>query len=210
MLMRRRRLLGPVLPRLLVALLLASAAALLPGAAGNVAEAADEDRVGEAVAAVERADATAPALGVAQAVGEAAQGNGTNKENSLTDMIDRALEKEFPDSEGDQGGEDGPGSFNNTVVEKQEEHTRSAAAARLIRRQEEHTRPTTVARPPQQADKAASPADDGIHEEVAASAQNGRPGSEPSAAPEVEVQLFRRGRGPVAVFRSPLCGYTQD
>ncbi|KAI5001798.1 hypothetical protein ZWY2020_026448 [Hordeum vulgare] len=103
-----------------------------------------------------------------------------------------------------------PGSFNNTVVEKQEEHTRSAAAARLIRRQEEHTRPTTVARPPQQADKAASPADDGIHEEVAASAQNGRPGSEPSAAPEVEVRLFRCGRGPVAVFQSPLCGYTQD
>ncbi|KAE8812612.1 hypothetical protein D1007_10311 [Hordeum vulgare] len=32
----------------------------------------------------------------------------------------------------------------------------------------------------------------------------------PAAAPEVEVQLFRHGRGPVAVFRSPLCGYTQD
>ncbi|KAI5007160.1 hypothetical protein ZWY2020_047108 [Hordeum vulgare] len=29
-------------------------------------------------------------------------------------------------------------------------------------------------------------------------------------APEVEVQLFRRGRGLVAVFRSPLCGYTKD
>ena len=104
MLMRRRRLLGPVLPRLLVALLLASAAALLPGAAGDAAEAADEGRVGEAVAAVERADATAAALGAAQADGEAAQGNGTNKENSLADMINRALEKEFPDSEGDQGG----------------------------------------------------------------------------------------------------------
>lgn len=61
-----------------------------------------------------------------------------------------------------------------------------------------------------QADKAAAPADDGIHEESPASAQNGRPGSEPAAAPEVEVQLFRRGRGPVAVFRSPLGGYTQD
>ena len=61
-----------------------------------------------------------------------------------------------------------------------------------------------------QADKAAAPADDGIHEELPASAQNGRPGSEPAAAPEVEVQLFRRGRGPVAVFRSPLGGYTQD
>ncbi|XP_044947921.1 uncharacterized protein LOC123397458 [Hordeum vulgare subsp. vulgare] len=46
--------------------------------------------------------------------------------------------------------------------------------------------------------------------ELPASAQNGRPGSEPAAAPEVEVQLVRRGRGPVAVFRSPLCGYTQD
>ncbi|XP_047083124.1 K(+) efflux antiporter 6-like [Lolium rigidum] len=35
-------------------------------------------------------------------------------------MIDRALEKEFPDSEGDQGGgETDPGSFNNTVAEKQ-------------------------------------------------------------------------------------------
>ncbi|KAE8809297.1 K(+) efflux antiporter 6-like [Hordeum vulgare] len=97
MLMRRRRLLGPILPRLLVALLLASAAALLPGAAGD---AADEGHVGKAVAAVERADATA----AAQAGGEATQGNGTNKENSLADMIDRAVEKEFPDSEGDQGG----------------------------------------------------------------------------------------------------------
>ncbi|XP_044974081.1 internal alternative NAD(P)H-ubiquinone oxidoreductase A1, mitochondrial-like [Hordeum vulgare subsp. vulgare] len=102
MLMRRRRLLGPVLPRLLVALLLASAAALLPGAA----EAADEGRVGEAVATVERADATAATLGAAQTDGEATQGNGTNKENNLANMIDRALEKEFPDSEGDQGGGD--------------------------------------------------------------------------------------------------------
>ncbi|KAI4998489.1 hypothetical protein ZWY2020_053831, partial [Hordeum vulgare] len=41
----------------------------------------------------------------------------------------------------------------------------------------------------QQADKAASPADDGIHEELPASAQNGRPGSEPAAAPELEDQL---------------------
>ncbi|EEC80812.1 hypothetical protein OsI_23381 [Oryza sativa Indica Group] len=35
-------------------------------------------------------------------------------------MIDRALEKEFPESEGEQGGgEKDPGSFNNTVAEKQ-------------------------------------------------------------------------------------------
>ncbi|XP_044423281.1 K(+) efflux antiporter 6 isoform X1 [Triticum aestivum] len=119
MLMRRRHLLGPVLPRLLLtALLLASAVAFLPRAAGDdAAEAGDERRVGEAVAAVERADA---ALGAAEAGGEAAQGNATNKEHSLADMIDRALEKEFPDSEGDQGGgEMDPGSFNNTVAEKQ-------------------------------------------------------------------------------------------
>ncbi|KAI4965347.1 hypothetical protein ZWY2020_054734 [Hordeum vulgare] len=95
MLMRRCRLLGPILPRLLVALLLASTAALLPGAAGDAAEAADKGHAG----------------------GEAAQGNGTNKENSLADMIDRALEKEFPDSKGDQGGgETDRGSFNNTFI----------------------------------------------------------------------------------------------
>ncbi|KAI4966253.1 hypothetical protein ZWY2020_041900 [Hordeum vulgare] len=94
MLMRRCRLLGPILPRLAASL--RSIAALLRDAA----EAADKGHVGEAVAAVERADAMA----AAQAGGEAAQGNGTNKENNLADMIDRALEKEFPDSKGDQGG----------------------------------------------------------------------------------------------------------
>ncbi|KAF7102741.1 hypothetical protein CFC21_103819 [Triticum aestivum] len=120
MLMRRRRQ-RPVLPRLLLAtLLIASAVAFLPRAAGDAAEAGDEGRVGEAVAAVERADAAAAALGAAEAGGEAAQGNATTKEHSLADMIDRALEKEFPDSEGDQGGgETDPGSFNNTVAEKQ-------------------------------------------------------------------------------------------
>jgi hypothetical protein len=47
----------------------------------------------------------AAALGAAEAGGEVAlQGNATNKEGSLADMIDRALEKEFPDSEGEQGG----------------------------------------------------------------------------------------------------------
>ncbi|XP_047059140.1 uncharacterized protein LOC124665811 [Lolium rigidum] len=65
-----------------------------------------------------------------------------------------------------------------------------------------------------EADKnAALPAasDDAIQEESPAPAQSGKPGSESAAAaPGVDVQLFRRGRGPVAVFRSPLGGYTQD
>lgn len=65
-----------------------------------------------------------------------------------------------------------------------------------------------------EADKAAAPAaaaetsDDAIQEE--SPAQNGKAGSEAATAPEVEVQLFRRGRGPVAVFRSRLGGWTQD
>jgi hypothetical protein len=43
---------------------------------------------------------------VAEAGGEVvAQGNATNnKEVSLADMIDRTLEKEFPESEDEQGG----------------------------------------------------------------------------------------------------------
>lgn len=72
-----------------------------------------------------------------------------------------------------------------------------------------------------EADKAAAPApaaaasvaetsDDAIQEESPAPAPSGKPGSEAAAKPEVEVQLFWRGRGPVAVFRSPLGGYTQD
>ncbi|KAL6839812.1 hypothetical protein ACP4OV_029622 [Aristida adscensionis] len=70
------------------------------------------------------------------------------------------------------------------------------------------------------ADKDASPApaaaaevsDDAIQEEspVPTPARDGNPGSEAAGAPEVEVQLFRRGRGPVAVFRSRLGGWTQD
>ncbi|OEL32664.1 hypothetical protein BAE44_0006314 [Dichanthelium oligosanthes] len=72
-----------------------------------------------------------------------------------------------------------------------------------------------------EADRAAAPApaaaaeasDDAIQEESAATAPapDGKPGSGAAAAsaPEVEVQLFRRGR-PVAVFRSPLGGWTQD
>ncbi|KAE8783308.1 Cysteine-rich receptor-like protein kinase 25 [Hordeum vulgare] len=47
-----------------------------------------------------------------------------------------------------------------------------------------------------EADKAASPADDGIHEELSASTQNGRPGSESAAAPEAEEAP---GAGPAAV-----------
>ena len=74
-----------------------------------------------------------------------------------------------------------------------------------------------------EADRAAAPApaaaseasDDAIQEESAATAPgpDGKPGSGAAAAaaspPQVEVQLFRRGR-PVAVFRSPLGGWTQD
>ena len=73
-----------------------------------------------------------------------------------------------------------------------------------------------------EADRAAAPApaaaseasDDAIQEESAATAPgpDGKPGSGPAAAAsalQVEVQLFRRGR-PVAVFRSPLGGWTQD
>jgi hypothetical protein len=65
-----------------------------------------------------------------------------------------------------------------------------------------------------EADKNAAPAatsDDAIQQESPAPAQKGNPGSEAAAAaPEVEVQLFRLGRGPVAVFRLPLGGYMQD
>jgi hypothetical protein len=89
-------------PRLLALLLLASAVAFCH-AAGDVV--GDEERVGEAAAAVARGEGVADALGAAEAGGEVAlQGNATNKEGSLADMIDRALEKEFPDSEGEQGG----------------------------------------------------------------------------------------------------------
>lgn len=37
-------------------------------------------------------------------MGRAAAANATGKEGSLAEMIDRALEKEFPESEGEQGG----------------------------------------------------------------------------------------------------------
>ncbi|GJN17877.1 hypothetical protein PR202_gb04981 [Eleusine coracana subsp. coracana] len=72
-----------------------------------------------------------------------------------------------------------------------------------------------------EANKAAAPApaaatevsNDAIQEENQAptTARDGNPGSGvAAAAPEVEVQLFRRGRGPVAVLRSQLGGWTQD
>ncbi|XP_062206695.1 uncharacterized protein LOC133908606 [Phragmites australis] len=69
-----------------------------------------------------------------------------------------------------------------------------------------------------EADKAAAPAaaaeasDDAIQEESPAPTPgpDGKPGSGVAASPEVEVQLFRQGRGPVAVFRSRLGGWTQD
>jgi hypothetical protein len=89
-------------PGLLLAVLLLALAVAICHAAGDVG---DEERVGEAAAAVARGEGVAAALGAAEAGGEVAlQGNATNKEGSLADMIDRALEKEFPDSEGEQGG----------------------------------------------------------------------------------------------------------
>ncbi|KAI5014311.1 hypothetical protein ZWY2020_055701 [Hordeum vulgare] len=60
-----------------------------------------------------------------------------------------------------------------------------------------------------QADKAASPTDDGIHEELPASAQNGRPGSERTAAPEVEVPLLP-GRRPRCRHRWALLAMAEE
>ncbi|KAL6602853.1 hypothetical protein ACP70R_043214 [Stipagrostis hirtigluma subsp. patula] len=124
MLTRRRRP-GSLPLRLLCLLLLAAAVAFSPTAAAAADAEAEKGRAGKAEAEAE-ADAAAVARGdgvaVAEAGGEvAAQGNATAKEEgSLADMIDRALEKEFPESEGEQGGgETDPGSFNNTVAEKQ-------------------------------------------------------------------------------------------
>jgi len=96
------------LPFLLVCgLLLAAAVAFSPAAAAEAAGgggggggAGHEGRAGKPE--VEAEDGVA----VAEAGGEVvAQGNATEaKEGSLADMIDRALEKEFPESEGEQGG----------------------------------------------------------------------------------------------------------
>ncbi|XP_057968765.1 K(+) efflux antiporter 4-like isoform X3 [Malania oleifera] len=52
--------------------------------------------------------------------GNAAEANATrsrSREDSFADMIDRALEKEFPENE--QNGVEDPGSFNNSVAEQQ-------------------------------------------------------------------------------------------
>jgi hypothetical protein len=105
MLTRRRR------PgSLLLVCLLAAAATLSPFAAAADADAGkgrdgggDDERrrdVEEAEAVGQRGDGVA----VAEAGGEVtAQGNATANEGSLAEMIDRALEKEFPESEGEQG-----------------------------------------------------------------------------------------------------------
>ncbi|KAG8044106.1 hypothetical protein GUJ93_ZPchr0048g33357 [Zizania palustris] len=113
MLTRRRA--GSVV--LLLILLVAAAVAFCSAAAAGDGEA----RAGEAAEAVARGEgAEAAAEAGGEVVAEAAAGNTTAKEGSLADMIDRALEKEFPESEGEQGGgETDPGSFNNTVAEKQ-------------------------------------------------------------------------------------------
>lgn len=101
----------------LVCLLLAAAVAFSPFAAAADADAGkggndggdderrragkEEAETEAAAGAAERGDVVA----VAEAGGEvAAQGNATAKEGSLADMIDRALEKEFPESEGEQSG----------------------------------------------------------------------------------------------------------
>jgi hypothetical protein len=109
MLTRRRR------PgSLLLVCLLAAAATLSPFAA---AADADAGKGGDGGGDDERRRDVEEA----EAGGEVtAQGNATANEGSLAEMIDRALEKEFPESEGEQGrGETDPGSFNNTVAEKQ-------------------------------------------------------------------------------------------
>ncbi|XP_035818098.1 K(+) efflux antiporter 4 isoform X3 [Zea mays] len=120
------------LPFLVVCgLLLAAAVAFSPVAAAEAAGrgggggggggAGHEGRAGKPEVEAE-AEARGDGVAVAEAGGEVvAQGNATEaKEGSLADMIDRALEKEFPESESEQGGgETDPGSFNNTVAEKQ-------------------------------------------------------------------------------------------
>lgn len=126
---RRSSLPGSSLPLPLLvlgALLLAVAIAFAPAAAAEASGrggggASHEGRAGKPEVEAE-AEARGDVVAVAEAGGEmVAQGNATEaKEDSLADMIDRALEKEFPESEGEQGGgETDPGSFNNTVAEKQ-------------------------------------------------------------------------------------------
>ncbi|URE47174.1 hypothetical protein MUK42_37487 [Musa troglodytarum] len=45
---------------------------------------------------------------------------GSAKEGTFADMIDRVLQKEFPESE-QSGGETDPGGFNDSVAEKQQQ-----------------------------------------------------------------------------------------
>jgi hypothetical protein len=95
------------LPFLVCGLLLAAAVAFSPAAAAEAADggAGHEGRAGKPEVEAE-AEARGDGVAVAEAGGEVvAQGNATEaKEGSLADMIDRALEKEFPESEGEQGG----------------------------------------------------------------------------------------------------------
>jgi hypothetical protein len=103
------------LPFLVVCgLLLAAAVAFSPAAAAEAAGrggggggggAGHEGRAGKPEVEAE-AEARGDGVAVAEAGGEVvAQGNATEaKEGSLADMIDRALEKEFPESESEQGG----------------------------------------------------------------------------------------------------------
>jgi len=100
---------SPVPFLLVCGLLLAAAVAFSPAAAAEAAGrgggAGHEGRAGKPEVEAE-AEARGDGAAVAEAGGEVvAQGNATDaKEGSLADMIDRALEKEFPESEGEQGG----------------------------------------------------------------------------------------------------------
>lgn len=119
----RRRVGSLRLLRLLLVLVVAFAAvvAFCPAAAAAAGEGVgvveeEEVRVGEAAAAVARGEGDDAVVAAAVAGGEvageagaglgegAAAANATGKEGSLAEMIDRALEKEFPESEGEQGG----------------------------------------------------------------------------------------------------------
>jgi hypothetical protein len=68
----------------------------------------DDERhrdVKEEAEAVAAAGELVDGAAVADAGGDVTpQGNATAREGSLADMIDRALEKEFPESEGERGG----------------------------------------------------------------------------------------------------------
>jgi opacity protein-like surface antigen len=102
----------PLLLLVLCALLLIAAVAFSPAAAakavagGGGGGAVHEGRVGKQEAEAE-AEVRGDQVAMAEAGSEVvAQGNAMdNKEGSLDDMIDRTLEKEFPESEDEQGGE---------------------------------------------------------------------------------------------------------